>query len=262
MGYFSEFNKSIIENMISAFIYCEIITDEKENPIDYKYIEVNKYYEIYTGLNRSDVIGKRVKEVIPNSEYEKFNWIEFFGNVALSGKSAEVEEFSKAYDRWFKVSAYCPEKGFFVAMYTDITDLKNKEQERIEKNHELSQLYEEIVASEEELRQQVEELNKVYNIVSESENKLKRSQEIGQIGNWEIDLNTGLATGSEVSDRLYGFNEGQQQLNHEDFLRYVHKEDREKLNRAFSLLFKETKKLDVEYRLTRPDNNEIIHINI
>ena len=36
MGYFDEFNKSIIENMISAFIYCEIITDEKGNPIDYK----------------------------------------------------------------------------------------------------------------------------------------------------------------------------------------------------------------------------------
>ena len=72
------------------------------------------------------LLEKRFKEVIPNSEDEKFNWIEFYGNVALSGKSADVEKFSKAYDKWFKVSAYCPKKGFFVAIYTDITDLRKR----------------------------------------------------------------------------------------------------------------------------------------
>ena len=95
MKYFDEFNKSIIENMINAFIYCEIITDENRNPIDYKYIEVNKYYEKYTGLNRSDVIGKRVSEIVPNWEYENSKWIEFYGNVSLSGKSDNIEKFAK-----------------------------------------------------------------------------------------------------------------------------------------------------------------------
>lgn len=261
MKYFDEFNKSIIENMINAFIYCEIITDENRNPIDYKYIEVNKYYEKYTGLNRSDVIGKRVSEIVPNWEYENSKWIEFYGNVALSGKSDNIEKFAKVYNKWFKVKSYCPKKGFFVAIYTDVTDYKQKQDELIEKNYELSQLYEEIVASEEELRQQVEELNEVYKTVSESENKLKRSQEIGEIGNWEIDVNTGFAIGSEVCDRINGFNEKQHHIKHEDFLRYVHKDDRENLNKAFNLLFKEFKKLDVEYRLIREDNNKIRYIN-
>ncbi|PRR81524.1 sensor domain-containing protein [Clostridium vincentii] len=261
MGYFGEFDKSIIENMISAFIYCKIITDEKGTPIDYKYIKVNKYYESYTGLSGKNVIGKRFKEVVPKSEDEKFNWVEFYGNVALTGKSAYTEQFSKTYDKWLQVKAYCPREGFFVAIYTDITDFKQKEQDLIEKNHKFSQLYEKIVDSEEELRQQVEEVNKMYTIVTESENKLKRSQELGQIGNWEIDLNTGLSWGSEVCDRLNGFNEKQQKLKHKDFLRYVHKEDRENLDKAFNILVKGNKKMDVEYRLIRADNNKVIYIN-
>lgn len=261
MGYFDEFDKSIIENMISAFIYCKIITDEKEIPIDYKYIKVNKCYESYTGLPGKNVIGKTFREVIHNCEDEKFNWIEFFGDVASTGKSNFTEQFSKTYDKWLQVKAYCPKEGFFVAIYTDITDFKQKEQDLIEKNYEFSQLYEEIVASEEELRQQVEEVNKMYTIVTESENKLKRSQELGKIGNWEIDLNTGLSWGSEVCDRLNGFNEKQQKLKHEDFLRYVHKEDRENLYKEVNLLVKGKKKMDVEYRMTRADNNKIIYIN-
>ena len=104
-------------------------------------------------------------------------------------------------------------------------------------------------------------MNEVYKTVSESENRLQRSQEIGEIGNWEIDVNTGFAIGSEVCDRINGFNEKQHHIKHEDFLRYVHKDDRENLNKAFNLLFKEFKKLDVEYRLIREDNNKIRYIN-
>ncbi|MCX7904258.1 MAG: PAS domain-containing protein, partial [Caloramator sp.] len=75
----------LIDKMQNAFAYHKIILDENNKPIDYEYIYVNTAFEELTGLKRQDVLGKTVKQIIPDIQSSSFNWIEYYGNIALNG---------------------------------------------------------------------------------------------------------------------------------------------------------------------------------
>ena len=55
-------------------------------------------------------------------------WIKTYGEVALTGKPAHFENYSKGLDRYFEVDAYSPEYGKFAALFLDITVRKKAEQ--------------------------------------------------------------------------------------------------------------------------------------
>ncbi|MFX0002120.1 MAG: PAS domain S-box protein [Candidatus Hodarchaeota archaeon] len=120
--------RSLFENMNAGFAYHEVLVDEKNKPIDYKYIEVNPKFEELTGLKKENLIGKKVTEAIPGTEKDPADWIGRFGNVGLTGIPLIVEDYSEAIQKWFKVSGYSPRKGFFAVTFTDITDMKIAEQ--------------------------------------------------------------------------------------------------------------------------------------
>lgn len=88
--------------------------------------EVNPTFERLTGLSKSDLIGKQVSEVIPAVAYDEFDWIQFYGDVALNEKEREVEQYSTALNRWYRILAYSPKKGCFATIFTDITIEKRR----------------------------------------------------------------------------------------------------------------------------------------
>lgn len=165
--------KALISNLISGFSHHRIITDQAGRPIDYEYLEVNKAFEKLTGLSQKDIIGRRVTEVIPGIEKDEFDWISFYGNIALGGEPASVEQYSDALNKWFMINAYSVEYGCFVTIFNDITELKQKELTLISQKEELGQMYEELAASEEELKQQNMQLIENNRIIYENEEKLK-----------------------------------------------------------------------------------------
>jgi len=57
------------------------------------------------GLKAVQVLGKTVLEIMPDTE--KF-WIEAFGEVALTGKSAKFEKYSSQVGKRFQVTAFRP----------------------------------------------------------------------------------------------------------------------------------------------------------
>lgn len=117
----------LFENMNTAFAYHEVIVDDNNKPIDYRYIEANDQFEKMTGLKVHDLIGKTVTEILPGIESDPADWIGKFGNVALTGEPLSVEDYSEQLDRWYKVSGYSPKKGFFAVTFNDITDSKRAE---------------------------------------------------------------------------------------------------------------------------------------
>lgn len=167
------FCKSIIENMITAFAYHKIKLDPQGTPVDYEYIEVNKAFEEFTSLSRTQVVGKTIKEIVPDIIKDEFDWIAFYGKVALTGEPAHVQQYSAAFEKWYLVNAYSTEKGYFAAIFIDITEIKRKEAELVEKNDGLGMLYEEVMASEEELRQQLEEIQAARALLELSEERYK-----------------------------------------------------------------------------------------
>jgi PAS domain S-box-containing protein len=85
----------------------EIILDDDGNPVDYMFLDVNSAFEKLTGLKRENIIGKRVKEVLPETE---FYWIEKYGDVALNSTVEKFTKYSQELDKYFKVIAFSPRK--------------------------------------------------------------------------------------------------------------------------------------------------------
>lgn len=120
------FYKHILEQTPFGYAYHKIILDENDKPCDYEFIEINTAFEDLTGLKRSEVLGKKITEVLPDIKKSEFDWIEFYGKIALNGGSEEFEQFSDSLNRWYKVKVYSTEKDSFITAFTDITNERNQ----------------------------------------------------------------------------------------------------------------------------------------
>lgn len=111
----------LFEQMMNGFALHEIILNESGAPCDYRFLDVNPAFEALTGLKRAQIIGRTVREVLPDIEPQ---WIETYGHVALTGQPAHFESYSAALDKYFEVQAYSPQPGQFVTIFADITERK------------------------------------------------------------------------------------------------------------------------------------------
>jgi PAS domain S-box-containing protein len=116
------------DKMLDGFAYHKIVVDKAGKPVDYVFLDVNHAFEKMTGLKREHIIGKKVTEVLPGVEKDPADWIGIYGRVALTGVPVQFENYTKVLCKWFKVSAYCPEKYYFVALFEDITERKTTEE--------------------------------------------------------------------------------------------------------------------------------------
>jgi PAS domain S-box-containing protein len=113
----------------------EIILDEKGNPIDYVFLDINETYTKLLGVTREMSIGKRIREVMPKVEQY---WIDIFGKVALTGEPMYYENYLETTNRHYSTYSYSPKKYQFAVLVSDITDRKNSEIQLKEKNEELT----------------------------------------------------------------------------------------------------------------------------
>ena len=118
--------RSLFENMLEGFAYCEMLFDDRGRPIDFVYLDVNPTFEKLTGL--ANVLGKKFTEVIPGERASQPELFERYGRVALTGKPERFEIELKALGMWFSISAYGAGKGCFVAVFDNITERKHAEE--------------------------------------------------------------------------------------------------------------------------------------
>jgi len=119
--------RSLFENMINGFTYCQMLYDEQNKPYDLIYLSVNKAFESLTGLK--EAVGKKISEVIPGIQTTNPKLIELYGRVANGGDPEQFEEYVESLKMWFFVSVYCPKQGYFVAVFDVITERKKNEEE-------------------------------------------------------------------------------------------------------------------------------------
>jgi len=110
--------RKLFNEMAEGFVYLELITDERENPRDYRFININPAFKKHTGLT-DEVIGKKASEVYPNLN---IYWIGLYGEVALEGKSKEFEIYNSFLDKFFKISAFSSKKGYLAIIFENITE--------------------------------------------------------------------------------------------------------------------------------------------
>ena len=114
--------RSLFDNMLNGFAYCEILLDKNNRPVDFVYHEVNDAFEKLTGLRKEDIVGKRVTEAIPGIEKVHTNLFDIYGKVALTGEPTAFDLHFEPLDIWLSISVYSPKRGFFVAVFENITE--------------------------------------------------------------------------------------------------------------------------------------------
>jgi diguanylate cyclase (GGDEF)-like protein/PAS domain S-box-containing protein len=118
--------RSLFENMLEGFAYCEMLFDDRGRPTDFVYLAVNGAFGTLTGLK--NVVGKRFTEVIPTGKDSQPELLERYGQVVLTGKPERFEIEIRALGMWFSISAYGSGKGCFVAVFDNITERKQAEE--------------------------------------------------------------------------------------------------------------------------------------
>ena len=118
---------SVFENAPFGFAHHEVIYDKKNKPVDYIFLKINKQFELITGLKENFIIGKRVTGVIPDITSSKFDWIGFYGKIALEGTTESFEQYFEPLKKWFQVQVFSHKKGFFSVFFINIDERKKQE---------------------------------------------------------------------------------------------------------------------------------------
>jgi len=111
----------LFNNMLEGFAYCRMLFEE-DSPVDFIYLDVNDSFERLTGL--SDVVGRKVSDVIPGIRETSPDLFESYGRIALGGAPERFEYYVKRLGIWFSLSVYSAGESCFVAVFDNITERK------------------------------------------------------------------------------------------------------------------------------------------
>ncbi|MEX2431412.1 MAG: PAS domain S-box protein, partial [Dehalococcoidia bacterium] len=120
--------RTLFESIDEGFCVIEMLFDDKDKPIDYRFLRVNPAFKRHTGFENA--VGKTVREFVPDHDE---HWFTVYGNVARTGEPARFESAAMAMHRWFDVYAFRtgqPESRRVAVLFKDITVQKRAEEER------------------------------------------------------------------------------------------------------------------------------------
>jgi PAS domain S-box-containing protein len=114
--------RALFDSIDEGYCTIEVLFDEHDKPIDYRFIEVNASFTKQTGIQ--DALGKTMLEIAPGHETY---WFEIYGNVALTGEPIRFENHAAQLHRWFDVNAFrfgTAEERTVSVLFSDITERK------------------------------------------------------------------------------------------------------------------------------------------
>lgn len=103
-----------------------MLFDDRNQPVDYRFLEINLAFEKQTGLEHA--LGKTARELKPDLEA---HWFEVYGKVALTGEPVHFESRAETLNRWFEVYAFRtgePQQHMVSILFKDISERKLSEQ--------------------------------------------------------------------------------------------------------------------------------------
>ena len=118
----------LFNSINQGFCIIEMIWDDHDQPVDYRFLETNPAFEKQTGI--ADAIGKTMREIEPAHES---HWFEIYGEVAKTGKPIHFEQKAEPLmGGWYDVHAFPIEKSSnrVAILFDDITERKTTEEQR------------------------------------------------------------------------------------------------------------------------------------
>jgi PAS domain S-box-containing protein len=120
--------RTLFDSMDEGYCVIEMIFDEKNNPVDYRFLEVNPAFERQTGIKNAR--GRLMRQIAPDHEQ---HWFDIYGRIALTGATLRFENQAAALRRYYDVCAFrveAPELRRVGVLFNDITERKNLDRQR------------------------------------------------------------------------------------------------------------------------------------
>jgi two-component system CheB/CheR fusion protein len=117
-----EERRLLIESIGEGFCVIEVIFDGRDDPVDYRYLEMNPSFERQTGL--TNALGKTMRELALDHED---GLLETCGRVARTGQPERFENHAAQTHRWYDVYAWRygrPQDRQVAILFNDITARK------------------------------------------------------------------------------------------------------------------------------------------
>jgi PAS domain S-box-containing protein len=117
--------RSLIESMGDGFCIVEVLFDRRDDPVDYRFLEMNPSFERKTGL--TNALGKTARELALDHDGRS---LEAYGRVARTGKPERFENHAAQTHRWYDVYAWRygrPQDRRVAILFNDITARKEAE---------------------------------------------------------------------------------------------------------------------------------------
>ncbi len=119
--------QNLFENMEEGYALLEAVFDADGKVRDFRYLAVNPAFERILGLKRDEVVGKTIMSLIPDIEDY---WIEAYVHVATTCEAAHLEQYNARFDRYFEITAACPDYGMVAVLFADVTVRKRAEEQQ------------------------------------------------------------------------------------------------------------------------------------
>src|SRR3954467_7422099 len=77
----------LFDRMDEGYCVIEMMFDDEEKPVDYRFLEVNPAFEKHTGIKGAR--GRWMRELAPAHEQ---HWFDTYGRIALTGTTLRFEQ--------------------------------------------------------------------------------------------------------------------------------------------------------------------------
>ncbi len=145
--------RTLFDSMEEGFCTVEVLFDDNNNAVDYRFLEVNPAFEKQTGMHNAR--GRRMREFpMPHEEH----WFEIYGKIALTGEPARFESVAAHLHRCYDVHAFRvgePRERKVAVLFNDITERKRALAELAQQSEQLTRSRQEILNFNDELEQRV-----------------------------------------------------------------------------------------------------------
>lgn len=116
----------LFNSLGDAFCVIEVLFDNNDHPVDYRFLKVNSVFEEQTGIR--DPLGRTMREIAPEHEQ---HWFDTYGRIALTGESLRFEHRAEALGRFYDVYAFRigdPKDAQVAILFKDIAERKRREE--------------------------------------------------------------------------------------------------------------------------------------
>ncbi|NTU79543.1 MAG: response regulator [Chloroflexales bacterium] len=111
--------RTLFDSIDAGFCIVQVLFDDHDRPVDYRFLEVNRAFERQTGI--AAAAGRRMGEIAPQHEE---HWFASYGAVARSGEAVRFTNRADHLHRVFDVYAFRigdPAAHTVAVLFTDIT---------------------------------------------------------------------------------------------------------------------------------------------